>query len=79
MPRPTRSQFANSEDYNLAATAWHVKLHELAQKVDKIVEEEYDILDGGDLCYNLIESGVISEDEDPRQAARVVAQHIEQA
>lgn len=79
MPRPIRSQFATTEEYNLAAAAWHVKLHELAQQVDEILEEEYGIIDGGDLCYNLIESGVISEAAGVAKAARIVAMHLMQA
>jgi hypothetical protein len=43
------------------------------------VEEQYDVQDGGDLCYNLIGTGVIREDMGVDEAARIVAQHVLQA
>lgn len=79
MPRPTRSQFANTEDFQLAHSAWHMKLHEHAKLVDKRVEEQYDIQDGGDLCYNLMDMGEIPEDSTVDESARIVAMRIEQA
>ena len=39
----------------------------------------YGLEDGADLCFNLLESGVIDEDATPEQAARIVAQHLQQA
>ena len=48
-------------------------------KVDQILEYQYGLSDGGDLCFNLIEMGVIKITDDVNQAARVVAQHIQQA
>ncbi len=47
--------------------------------VDDIVEIMYGETDGGDLCYNLLEQGVVTLDMSPDQAARIVAQHIQQA
>jgi len=52
---------------------------EFCRAVDARVEEQYEIQDGGDLCYNLIDMGVISMDDGVDEAARIVAQHIEQA
>jgi hypothetical protein len=43
------------------------------------VEVMYGLEDGGDLCFNLLESGVIPEDATIDQAARIVAMHMEQA
>lgn len=57
----------------------HRRQHDFASKVDVIVEQQYDITDGGDLCYNLMESGVIPADATVEQAARTVAQHLLQA
>jgi len=57
----------------------HAKQHDFAKLVDARVEEQYGITDGGDLCYNLQESGVIREDASVDEAARIVAMHIEQA
>lgn len=47
--------------------------------VDAHCEKHYDVTDGGDLCFNLLESGVIREDASVEEAARIVAQHIQQA
>lgn len=47
--------------------------------VDAHCEEHYDVTDGGDLCFNLLESGVIREDAGVEEAARIVAQHLLQA
>ena len=47
--------------------------------VDRAVEEQHDIQDGGDLCLNLIASGVITKSMTINQAAAIVAQHIQQA
>lgn len=47
--------------------------------VEDRVEEQYGLLDGGDLCFNLIEQGVISEEHGVDEAARIVAMHMEQA
>ena len=48
-------------------------------EVGKRVSEQYGLDDGADLCYNLVESGVICEFMSVDEAARVVAMHIEQA
>lgn len=47
--------------------------------VNARVKEQYGLDDGGDLCFNLQESGVIAEDASVDEAARIVAMHIEQA
>jgi hypothetical protein len=47
--------------------------------VDAYCEKHYDVTDGGDLCFNLLESGVIPEDASVEHAARIVAQHLLQA
>ena len=39
----------------------------------------YGVEDGADLCFNLVESGVIPEDATVSEAAGIVAQHILQA
>lgn len=57
----------------------HAKQHDFAKLVDARVEEQYDLTDGGDLCYNLQESGVIPEDASVDEAARIVAMHLMQA
>jgi hypothetical protein len=49
------------------------------QQVDDRVFEQYDVQDGGDLCFNLMEMGVISESMGVDEAARIVAQHVLQA
>jgi len=54
-------------------------MHSFCNAVDARVEEQYGIQDGGDLCFNLLESGVIREDMGVDEAARIVAQHIWQA
>ena len=63
----------------MTVEARHIKRHEFATKVDARVEEQYGIYDGGDLCYNLQESGVIPENATVDEAARIVAMHIQQA
>ncbi len=52
---------------------------EFLNQVEEICETEYDILDAGDLCFNLFESGVINSSATVEQAARIVAQHCQQA
>lgn len=47
--------------------------------VDARVEEQYGLTDGGDLCFNLLESRVIPEDASVDEAARIVAMHLMQA
>lgn len=79
MPRPVPSQFANSTDYRAAADLWHTKLHGFSMMVDRRVEEQYGFEDGGDLCYNLLDSGTIPETATVDEAARIVAMHIGQA
>ncbi len=79
MPRPLPSQFTDPQKFAEASDLWHNKLHGFAAMVDARVEEQYDLTDGGDLCYNLQESGVIPQDASVDEAARIVAMHIEQA
>jgi len=57
----------------------HASMHDFSCKVDERVEEQFGLLDGGDLCYNLIEQGVVREEMGVDEAARIVAQHILQA
>lgn len=47
--------------------------------VENRVKEQYDLDDGGDLCFSLMEMGVIAEDASIDEAARIVAMHMEQA
>jgi hypothetical protein len=47
--------------------------------VSKWAFKYYGVEDGDDLCFNLIESGVIAEDTTVSEAARIVAMHIQQA
>lgn len=49
------------------------------EAVDKRVEEQYNLQDGGSLCYNLMELGVIPEGTSVDEAARIVAMHMQQA
>lgn len=46
--------------------------------VDARAREQYGYDDGGDLCFNLLEMGVISENASVDEAARIVAMHIAQ-
>jgi hypothetical protein len=49
-------------------------------EVEKIVKQQHGHDDGGDLCWNLIEQGVVDiKKHTPKQAAQIVAQHIDQA
>ena len=57
----------------------HAVAHDFSNRVDARVEEQYDLYDGGDLCYNLIERGVIDMAKGEDEAARIVAMHIQQA
>jgi hypothetical protein len=43
------------------------------------VEDMYGQVDGDDLCFNLLETGVIPEDANVDEAARIVAMHLLQA
>lgn len=79
MPRPLPSQFTDPQKFSEAADLWHTKLHSFSSMVDARVEEQYDLEDGGDLCYNLMESGVIPENANVDEAARIVAMHLLQA
>ena len=54
-------------------------MHEFCDKVNARVEEQFDLEDGGDLCFNLLEMGVVREDMSVDEAARIVAQHLLQA
>lgn len=51
---------------------------DFADEVGKLVERDYGLLDGDDLCYNLVEMGRIDMADGVENAARVVAQHIAQ-
>lgn len=42
------------------------------------VKRQYGYDGTADLCFNLLESGVIDQDATVNQAARIVAQHMEQ-
>ena len=79
MPRPNLSQYPTVAEFQAAFNAWHATVHDFSEKVDKICEDQYDLCDGGDLCYNLVEQGVIDPANGEDAAARVVAQHIQQA
>lgn len=57
----------------------HASMHDFSEKVDKICEEQYEVVDGGDLCYNLVEVGEINMADGEDNAARIVAQRILQA
>jgi len=52
---------------------------DFCDQVEARVEEQFGELDGGDLCFNLMEEGVISESMGVDEAARIVAMHIQQA
>jgi hypothetical protein len=54
-------------------------LSEFAKSVGELVQSEYGLDDGADLCYNLVESGAIDMKDGEASAARQVAMHIEQA
>lgn len=53
-------------------------VHDFCFQVGQVVESEYGLTDGDDLCYNLVEGGVIDMQQGVRQAAAIVAQHLEQ-
>ena len=48
-------------------------------EVEKLVEYEIEMEDAGNLCFNLIEAGVISVDKGTTRAAEIVIQHIIQS
>jgi len=52
---------------------------EFCQQVDELVMTRFDALDGGDLCWNLIDLGVVEISAGVAMAARIVARHIFQA
>jgi hypothetical protein len=52
---------------------------EFAEEVGEIVLDLYGEEDGADLCYNLVEMGVVDMQQSVYVAAQIVAQHIEQA
>jgi len=49
------------------------------ERVSEIVLRDYDLEDGADLCFNLLEMGRIPKEASLEQAARIVAQHLLQA
>lgn len=57
----------------------HATIHDFSEEVDKRVEEQYEITDGGDLCYYLVEAGTIDMSRGVDEAARIVAMHLLQA
>lgn len=79
MKRPYLSHFATVAEFRTAFNVWSDKVHELTKKVGDRVEEQYDLEDGSDLCYNLIEQGVIDPNQGVDEAARIVAMHLQQA
>lgn len=52
---------------------------EFCKQVDELAETQYDVIDGGDLCFNLLRVGVVLQSEGVPLAARIVAQHIIQS
>lgn len=46
--------------------------------VEKVVEQQYGLDDGGDLCFTLVENGTINMKNGVDMAARIVAQHLSQ-
>ena len=48
------------------------------QLVNARVLEQYQLDDGGALCFNLLESGVIRGSATVDEAARIVAMHMSQ-
>lgn len=79
MPRPVLSQFPTSAEFAVAIEAWHVKLHDLANEVDRLAEEMWGEQGAGDLCYNLMDLGVIAEDTTAEEAATATYRKIAQA
>lgn len=47
--------------------------------VEAAVYHQFGEQDGGDLCWNLMDMGIIDNDASVNQAARIVAQHLQQA
>lgn len=52
---------------------------EFCKKVDTVASKQYNVEDGGDLCYNLLEQKVIALKDGVLNAARIVAQYYKQA
>lgn len=52
---------------------------QFCERVAAMVSKDYDLEDGGSLCFNLLEMGRIPEDASIEAAARIVAQHLLQA
>lgn len=52
---------------------------EFSRSVGEKVLNWYGLEDGSDLCYNLVEQGVIKIEDGEDSAARQVAMHMEQA
>jgi hypothetical protein len=53
-----------------------MNIHAFCKEVGEICEKMYGCDDGGDLCFNLVESGEIDMEEGTGNAARIVAQRI---
>ncbi len=54
-------------------------ISEFSKAVGEQVLQDYGLEDGADLCYNLVEQGVIEIVQGENEAARIVAMHMEQA
>jgi hypothetical protein len=79
MNRPCLSQGATVADYKAAFAEWQTQAYDFSNLVDARVEEQFNLTDGGDLCYNFLEQGTISLHLSVDEAARIVAQNITQA
>lgn len=53
-------------------------MFEFSAKVGRIVKRDYGFADGVDLCYQFLDMGQIKLTDTPEDAARYVAQMIEQ-
>lgn len=54
-------------------------MNAFCEQVGKLVKDQYGYDDGRDLCWSLIEMGVVDMSRGEQYAARIVAQHLEQA
>jgi hypothetical protein len=52
------------------------ELYPFVDEVDRLVKENYQLDDGGDLCFGLIAQQVVDMKAGPVVAARIVAQHM---
>ena len=83
MTRPYLSQYATVAEFRAAFSEWEGEVEKtevnFCQLVATRVKEQYDLDDGADLCFNLMEAKVIAEDATIDEAARIVAMHMLQA